>query len=43
MPINVIVQVKKLKNKKNELNKRNFPIFTIENGEMFLKLKLLKI
>ena len=37
MPISVIVLMKKLKNKKKELDKKNFPIFIIENGENFLK------
>ena len=43
MLINVTVLVKKLKNKKKELDKKNFPIFTIENGEIYKSLKLPKI
>ena len=41
--INVIVQQRKLKNKKKELDKKNFLIFIIENGEIYQNLMLLKI
>ena len=34
MHINVIVQVKKQKNKKKEQDKKKFLIFMIENGEI---------
>jgi hypothetical protein len=43
MLINAIAQVKKLKNKKKELDKKNFLIFIIENGEIYQSQKLLKI
>ena len=43
MPINVIVKQRKLKNKKRELDKKNFLIFIIENGGTYQNLKLLKI
>ena len=43
MHINVTVQLKKLKSKKKELDKKNFHIFTIENGEIYQNLKLPKI
>ena len=43
MPINVIVQQRKLKNKKKELDKKNFLISIIENGEIYQNLMLLKI
>ena len=43
MHINVIVQVRKLKNKKIELNKKNFLISIIENGEMQMKKTFRKI
>ena len=41
--INAIVQVKKLKIKKKELDKKNFRIFIIENGEIFLRKMLQQI
>ena len=40
---NVTVLVKKLKNKKKELDKKNFLISTIENGEIYQSLMLQKI
>ena len=43
MHINVIVQQRKLKNKKRELDKKNFLIFIIENGETYQNLRHLKI
>ena len=43
MLINVIVHLRKLRNKKRELNKKKFHIFMIENGEIKKKLMLLKI
>jgi len=43
MLINAIVQVKKLKNKKKELNKKKFHTFIIENGEIKENLMLQKI
>ena len=42
MPINVTVQQKKSKNKKRELDKKNFLIFIIGNGEIFQRQKRLK-
>ena len=41
--INVIVRVKKLKNKRKELDKKKFLISTIENGEIRKKPMLQKI
>jgi len=43
MHINVIVQQRKLKNKKKELDKKNFHIFIIENGGICQNLRPLKI
>ena len=43
MHINVIAQQRKLRNKKKELDKKNFPISIIENGEMYQNLMLPKI
>ena len=43
MLISVIVQVKKSKNKKKDLNKKNFLIFIIENGEILQMQTLQKI
>ena len=43
MHINVIVQVKKQKNKKKEQDKKKFPIFMIESGEIKVKMMLPKI
>ena len=43
MHINVIVQVKKYKNKKKEQGKKRVPIFMIENGEIKVKKMLPKI
>ena len=43
MLINVIVQMKKLKSKKRELDKKSFLIFTIESGEILVNLRHLKI
>ena len=39
----VIVRMKKLKSKKNEQNKKKFPISTIENGGIKKKLMHQKI
>ena len=41
--INVIAQQRKLKNKKKELDKKNFLISIIENGEIYQNLTLRKI
>ena len=43
MLIGAIAQVKKLKNKKKELDKKNFLIFIIENGEILQKRMLQRI
>ena len=43
MHINAIVQVKKLRNKRKELDKKNFHIFIVENVEIYQKQKHLKI
>ena len=43
LPINVIVQKKKLKNKKKSLKKLDYILFIIENGEILKILKFLKI
>ena len=40
--INVIAQMRKLKNKRKELNKKKFHIFTTENGEIRMKARLQK-
>ena len=41
--INVTVVLKKLKNKKKELNRKKFHTFIIENGEMQIKMMSQKI
>ena len=43
MHTNVIVQAKKLRNKKKEQDKKKFLIFMIENGEIKKNLMLQKI
>ena len=43
MPINAIAQVKKLRNKRKELDKKSFHIFIVENVEIYQKQKHLKI
>ena len=43
MLISAIVKVRKSKNKKKELDKKNFPIFIIENGEILQNQILQKI
>ena len=43
MLIDAIAQVKKLKNKRKELDKKNFLIFIIGNGEIFQSQKRQKI
>ena len=43
MLTNVIVQMKKQKNKKKEQNKKKFLTFMIENGETKVKMMLQKI